>query len=101
MPIACLNARPNSPLIVRQNWIAASENNDGRPRLPQAKPDHCRSRSSQIITAPRAFRPGCSVSSWSSCTLAGSGLTLSLIPEAYCGPLAALLGILNIATEPP
>jgi len=56
MPIAWRSARPNKALIVRQNWIAASENKGVRPRLPLARPDHCRSRSSQIMSAPRAFR---------------------------------------------
>ena len=50
MPMACLKARPNRPLIVRKNWIAASENVGVRPRLPLAVPHHCRSRSSQIVS---------------------------------------------------
>ena len=33
IPVVCRNGNLSSTLIVIQNWIAASENIDGRPRL--------------------------------------------------------------------
>jgi hypothetical protein len=42
-------------LIVRQNWIAASENTAGRPGLPSCGASQVISLSSQISNDPRFF----------------------------------------------
>lgn len=48
-------ARPNRHLMLRQNWIAASESVGWRPRLPVAGAFHCISVSSQTDSEPRAL----------------------------------------------
>jgi len=44
--------------MLRQNWIAASENVGWRPRLPVAGACHCISVSSQTDSEPRALSVG-------------------------------------------
>lgn len=41
--------------MLRQNWMAASENVGWRPRLPVAGAYHCISVSSQTVSEPRAL----------------------------------------------
>ena len=41
--------------MVRQNWMAASENVWLRPRLPLGAASHCMSLLSQMVKSPRAF----------------------------------------------
>jgi len=55
MPIAWRKARLNKPLIVKQNWIAASLYFRRRPRLPLALPCQHMALSNQIRREPRAF----------------------------------------------
>ena len=42
--------------MLRQNWMAASENVGWRPRLPVGGANHCMSLSSQTVNAPLALR---------------------------------------------
>ena len=42
-----------SPLIIRQNWMAASEKTGGRPGLPAFGASQSMSRSSQTSSDPR------------------------------------------------
>jgi hypothetical protein len=70
MPIARRRARLNKPLIVKQNWIAATLYFGRRPRLPRL---HCRA-STCPCPARRAgsqapSMPCCRLSSWSFGTL--------------------------------
>lgn len=53
MPVVCLIGSLNRTLIVRQNWIAASENTAGRPGLPSGGASQVISLSSQISNEPR------------------------------------------------
>ena len=39
-PVVCRKAKPNRFLMLRQNWIAASENCELRPRLPLIAANH-------------------------------------------------------------
>ena len=55
MPVVCRKGSLNSTLIVRQNWIAASENTAGRPGLPSRGASQVMSLSSQISREPRFF----------------------------------------------
>ncbi|OIQ80534.1 hypothetical protein GALL_377110 [mine drainage metagenome] len=55
MPVVCRNGSLNRTLIVRQNWIAASENIDGRPGRPSCGASQVISLSSQISKEPRFF----------------------------------------------
>lgn len=48
-------ARPKRHLMLRQNWMAASENTRWRPRLPLAGAYHRMSLSSQIVSDPLAL----------------------------------------------
>ena len=43
----------NRSLIVRQNWIAASQNTDGRPGHPSCGASQVMSLSNQINSEPR------------------------------------------------
>lgn len=55
MPNACRSGWPNRHLMLRQNWIAASEKRGLRPRLPVGSANHCIPRSSYIVNDPRDF----------------------------------------------
>ena len=55
MPSAWRKGWPNRHLMLRQNWIAASEKVGLRPRLPLGVPSHCIPGSSHIVNEPRAF----------------------------------------------
>ena len=53
IPIVCRSARPKSTLMLRQNWIAASEYVSDRPGRPLGPASHSISRSSQTSKEPR------------------------------------------------
>jgi hypothetical protein len=53
IPVVCLRGSMNSTLMVRQNWIAASENTAGRPGLLSGGASPVISLSSQINSEPR------------------------------------------------
>ena len=53
MPVVCCKGSLNSTLIVRQNWVAPSENNAGRPGLPSGGASQVMSLSSKISREPR------------------------------------------------
>jgi hypothetical protein len=53
IPVVCLSGSLNSTLIVRQNWIAASEKTAGRPGLPSGAASQVMPLSSQINSEPR------------------------------------------------
>lgn len=53
IPVVCLSGNLNRTLIVRQNWIAASENTAGRPGLPSGGASQVISLSSQTSNEPR------------------------------------------------
>ena len=55
MPIACCKGWPNRHLMLKQNWIAASETVGLCPRLPLGVPNHCMPASSHIVNELRAF----------------------------------------------
>ena len=55
MHSACCKGWPNRHLMLKQNWIAASENVGLRPRLPLGVPNHCMPASSHIVNELRAF----------------------------------------------
>ena len=69
MPVGCRSGRPESPCIIRQHWIAASENAGGRPGRPALPAILAMSLSSRISSDPRPPGHHCRISS-SSC---GSG----------------------------
>jgi hypothetical protein len=52
----CRKGCPNRHLMLRQNWIAASEKVGLCPRLPVGAPNHCMPASSHIVNEPRAFK---------------------------------------------
>lgn len=54
-PVVYRKARPKRFLMVRQNWMAASENCGLRPRLPLAAANHDMFLSSQTLREPRAL----------------------------------------------
>lgn len=54
-PRTCRRGKPNKHLMVRQNWMAASENVWRRPRLPLGATSHCIFLSSQMVRSPVAF----------------------------------------------
>ena len=51
-PVVCLGGSLNRTLIVRQNWIAASQNTAGRPGLPSGGASQAMSLSNQISRNP-------------------------------------------------
>ena len=53
IPVVCLSGSLNSNLIVRQNWIAASEKTAGRQTLPSGGASQVMSLSSQTNSKPR------------------------------------------------
>ncbi len=53
IPVVCCKGSLNSNLMVRQNWIAASENSSGRQGLPSCGASHIMSLSSQINSDTR------------------------------------------------
>jgi len=55
MPVVCRKGSLNRTLIVRQNWIAALENIDGRPGLPSCGASQVISLSNHINKEPRFF----------------------------------------------
>jgi hypothetical protein len=55
MPVVCRKGSLNRTLIIRQNWIATSENTAGRPGLPSRGASQVMSLSNQINTDPRVL----------------------------------------------
>jgi len=56
IPIVCRRASPKRTLMLRQNWMAASENVSGWPGRPLGLASHSISRSSQTNREPRRRR---------------------------------------------
>jgi len=56
IPVVCRNGNLNGTLMVRQSWIAASENTAGRPGLSSGVASQVISLSSQIRSDPRLRR---------------------------------------------
>jgi hypothetical protein len=53
IPIVCRSAKPKRTLMLRQNWMAASEKVSGRPGRPLGLANHSISPSSQTRRQPR------------------------------------------------
>ena len=53
--VVCRSGQPKSTLIIRQNWVAASEKTRGRPGLTAFGASQSISRSSQTSRDPRRF----------------------------------------------
>jgi hypothetical protein len=54
-PAVCLSGMPNSTIMVRQVWIAASPKLGSRPRFPIGSSLHTMSGSNHTVSEPRRF----------------------------------------------
>jgi hypothetical protein len=82
-PVVRRSAMPNGPFIVRQVWMAVSQQVCCRPRLPVAAASRLISGSNRIVSAPR--RLSASLQAGQLRVLWAGGVGLLMQPSHHAG----------------